>query len=267
MFVGHAQGVDLGLGGRVVAVTGASSGIGLATARLLSSEGARVAICARDAVRLSTAVKTLDPDRCFAHPCDVRDRGGCEAFVAAVMERLGRLDGLVNNAGQGRRGGLHELTDDDSRAEMDAKVFGVLNPLRAALPHLQRSDAARVVNISAVSAREPDTALLAVGAARAAVSNLSRALAAELASAGILVNTVSVGVIGTARAHERHQRDAPELAFEQWAEREAHERGVDLGRLGRAEEVAAAVTFLISPAASYITGANLDVAGGLNRAW
>jgi len=267
MFLGQARGVDLGLAGRVVLVTGGSSGIGLATARLLISEGARVAVCARDAARLTSAMEALDPDLCFAHPCDVRDRGGCDVLVAAVIERFGRLDGLVNNAGQGRRGRLHELTDDDWRAEIDAKMFGLLNPLRAALPHLQRSGAARVVNISSVSAREPDTGLLAVSAARAAVSNLSRALAAELAPAGVAVNTVSVGVISTARAHERHQREAPEQPFEQWADREAHDRGVDMGRLGRAEEVAVAVTFLISPAASYITGANLDVAGGLNRAW
>jgi len=80
-------------------------------------------------------------------------------------------------------------------------------------------------------------------------------------------NTVNVGVISTARVHERHQRDASEQSFGQWADREAHQRGVDLDRLGRADEVAAAVTFLLTPAASYITGTTLDVAGGLNRAW
>lgn len=259
--------MNLGLDGRVVLVTGGSSGIGLATVEALVAEGASVATCARDERRLNEAMRGFDPDRVLALGCDVRDRRGVESMVTTTVERFGRLDGLVNNAGHGRTGRLGELGDSEWREEIEAKLFGVLNPTRAALVHLARSDAARVVNISAVSAREPDAAMLAISAARAAVSNLSRSLAAELAEVRILVNTVAVGVIATSRHTERHQREAPELSFEAWAEREASRRGVALGRLGTPAEVARAIAFLVSPAASYITGASLDVAGGLGHSW
>lgn len=259
--------MDLKLDGRVVIVTGDSSGIGLATIERLAQEGARVATCARRGGRLTAAVAHLDPDCVLALPCDVEDRQGCERFVDAVLTRFGRLDALVNNAGRGRHGGIGDLTDADWQAELGAKVFGVLNPTRAAIAYLAASDAPRIINISGGTAREPRGDLLAVGAARAAVSNLSRGLAAEYAPSGVLVNTVSLGVFATARAEERHQRQAPELPFDQWGESEASSRGVQLGRLGRPDEAAVVIAFLASPLASYVTGATVDVSGGLSHAW
>jgi NAD(P)-dependent dehydrogenase (short-subunit alcohol dehydrogenase family) len=259
--------VDLGLSGRAVIVTGGSSGVGLATVERLVAEGASVGTCARDADRLRRAVAHLDHEAVLAVPYDVEDTVQCDALVEATASRYGRIDGLVNNAGRGRHGRLHELTDADWRAELNAKIFGTLNPTRAAIPHLSQSDAPRIVNISAVTAREPRADLLAVSAARAALSNLSRALATELAPSGILVNTVSLGVIATDRASERHQRQAPALSFEEWAKGESADRGVQLRRLGQPEEAAVAIAFLVSPLASYITGAILEVSGGLTHAW
>jgi NAD(P)-dependent dehydrogenase (short-subunit alcohol dehydrogenase family) len=186
--------MDLKLDGRVVIVTGGSSGIGLATVERLVQEGARVATCARRGDRLSAALAHLDPDHVFAVPCDVEDRPACERFVDTVLARFGTLDALVNNAGRGVHGGVADLTDADWQAELGAKVFGVLNPTRAAITYLAASDAPRIVNISGGTAREPNTDLLAVSAARAAVSNLTRGLAAEYAPLGVLVNTVSLGV-------------------------------------------------------------------------
>lgn len=259
--------MDLKLDDRVVVVTGGSSGIGLAAVERLVQEGARVATCARSGERLSAAVAHLDPERILAVPCDVEDRPGCERFIEAVLARFGRLDALVNNAGRGRHGGVADLTDADWQAELGAKVFGVLNPTRAAIAHLAASDAPRIVNISGGTAREPIADLLAVSAARAAVSNLSRGLAAEYAPSGVLVNTVSLGVFATARAEERHQRQAPEVPFDRWAQAEAASRGIQLGRLGQPDEAAVVITFLASPLASYLTGATVEVSGGLSHAW
>lgn len=174
--------MDLGLRERVVLVTGGSSGIGLATLEMLLREDALVATCARDGQRLRKAVEHLDPARVLARACDVTDAAACTDLVEAAVERFGRLDALVNNAGQGRSGRLNHLTESDWRSEVEGKVFGIVNPTRAAIEHLARSDAPRIVNISAVSAREPDPSMLAISAARAAGSNLSRGLAAELAT-------------------------------------------------------------------------------------
>jgi NAD(P)-dependent dehydrogenase (short-subunit alcohol dehydrogenase family) len=223
--------MDLGLGDRVVLVTGGSSGIGLATVNLLVAEGALVATCACGERRLREAVAHLDQRRVLAVTRDVTDPDAAAAVVEATTARFGRLDALVNNAGAGRLGRLEDLTDAHWRAELEAKIFGVLNTTRAA------------------------------------VSNLSRGLAAELVTRGILVNTVAVGVIATGRVAERHREEAPEVDYPLWLTREAARRGIPLGRKGTPAEVAAPIAFLASPMAGYISGATLTVAGGLGHAW
>jgi NAD(P)-dependent dehydrogenase (short-subunit alcohol dehydrogenase family) len=256
--------MDLGLAGRTVLVTGGSSGIGLATVRLLLGEGARVATCGRRAEALEAVLGTHPELHTAA--CDVRDAEAVQRFVDGALDRFGAIDGLVNNAGQSRMKGWRECAPDDWADEFDLKFRGVLQPLRAALPALRASDAASVVNINAVLARQPDPRLATTSAARAGLLNLSKTLSIDLAPEGIRVNSVCLGLVDTGQWRRRYEASGSPLAYEEWQAALAADRGIALGRLGRPEEVAHAVLTLLSPRASYITGTSIDVCGGVSRA-
>ncbi|MYW65217.1 SDR family oxidoreductase [Streptomyces sp. SID8379] len=255
--------MDLGLADRTYVVTGGSSGVGLATVRALLDEGANVATCGRDADRLA---RIGEHDRLFTATCDVRDAAAVRDFVEASAEAFGgRLDGLVNNAGQSRMKRLDDTTEDDWRDELELKFAGVLNPLQAARKHLGASDAASVVNVNAVLAKQPEPRLITTSAARAGILNLSKSLATELAADGIRVNSVCLGLVDTGQWTRRHAAADSGLPYDDWQAELAADRGVALGRLGRAEEVAYAIVALLSPRASYITGTSIDVCGGVGR--
>ncbi|WP_328633955.1 SDR family oxidoreductase [Streptomyces sp. NBC_00356] len=255
--------MDLGLADRTYVVTGGSSGVGLATVRALLDEGANVATCGRDADRLK---KLGTHERLFTATCDVRDADAVRGFVAASAQAFdGRIDGLVNNAGQSRMKRLDDTTEDDWRDELELKFAGVLNPLQAAREYLRASDAASVVNVNAVLAKQPEPRLITTSAARAGILNLSKSLSQELASDGIRVNSVCLGLIDTGQWTRRHAAADSGMSYEDWQAELAADRGVSLGRLGRAEEVAYAIVALLSPRASYITGTAIDVCGGVGR--
>ncbi|MEV0744931.1 SDR family oxidoreductase [Streptomyces sp. NPDC050273] len=259
--------MDLRLKGHRILVTGGSSGVGLATIRMLLEEGARVATCGRRADALAKALDGLaGPDALYHAPCDVRDEAAVQAFTEAAADHLGGLDGLVNNAGASRMKPFAETTNDDWRDELELKFFGVLNPLNAALPHLRATGHASVVNINAVLAKQPETALMTTSAARAGILNLSTSLSKELAPDGIRVNSVCLGLVDTGQWERRYAASGSPLDYTAWQTALAADRGIALGRLGNADEVAYAVTALLSPRASYITGTTIDVCGGVNRA-
>jgi 3-oxoacyl-[acyl-carrier protein] reductase len=263
--------MELGLEGRRAVVTGGSKGIGRAVADELLSEGASVAFCARhdDEVKeaeteLREAHGDLDGARVFGFTADVTRADEVNGFVEDSARSLGGIDVLVNNAGAAHPGNFESLSDEDWQHDLDVKLFSQIRCTRAALPHLRRSDAPRVVNINAVYGKYPDPAFFATTVNRAACLNLTKVLAQEFGPEGILVNSVNIGFVVTPQWENIRKRRAPDMAAEEFFAGLA-EREVPLGRFGSVREVSGMVAFLASDRASYITGALVDVAGGMGK--
>jgi len=248
-------------------VTGGSSGVGLATVAGLLEEGANVVTCARGLDALHDALADLGSPgtRLLAVRCDVRDPASVAEMVELTKERFGGLDGLVNNAGQSRMKGLADAAVEDFLDELDLKFSPVLNTINAGLPLLRKSRSASIVNINAVLAKQPEPRLVTTSAARAGLLNLTRSMSIEYAADGIRVNSVCLGLIDTGQWRRRHETTDTVTPFAQWEREIAADRGIALRRFGTADEVAAMVITLLSPRASYVTGASLDVCGGVAR--
>jgi 3-oxoacyl-[acyl-carrier protein] reductase len=259
--------VDLGLTGRRAVVTGGSKGLGQAIAAELLAEGAAVVICSRNQAELDKTAAELAAapgGTVHALPCDVTDPGQVESFIADAASALGGIDILVNNAGAARPGRFEELTDADWQADIETKLFSQIRCTRAALSRLRRSAAPRVININAVYGRYPDPVFMATSANRASCLGLAKALSMELGDDGILVNSVNIGFVVTPQWENIRARRAPDVPADEFFGRLAAAE-VPLGRFGRADEVAGIVAFLASDRASYITGASIDVAGGMGK--
>jgi NAD(P)-dependent dehydrogenase (short-subunit alcohol dehydrogenase family) len=257
--------MDLGYAGKVAVVTGGTSGIGLATARLLLAEGAWVAICGRDEARLARAKEELGGD-VLAMRCDVLVKEQVQAFAAAVAEWAGgALDLLVNNAGQGRVSTFGDTSDEDWREELELKFFSQVLPIRAFRPMLERAEAPAIVGVNSLLAVQPEKHMVCTSAARAGVQSLLKSLATEFAPR-IRVNSILLGLVDSGQWQRRFEaRTDNAVSRETWFGDLARQKGIPLGRLGDPEEPARAILFLGSPAASYITGASLEVSGGVSR--
>jgi 3-oxoacyl-[acyl-carrier protein] reductase len=263
--------MDLGLAGRAALVTGASRGIGLATAVALAGEGARVLLTARGEGPLADAVEACRRAGGDAHgvALDVTAPDAAGRLLATAQDRFGGLDALVNNAGTSANRPLEELTDDDWQLQWELNVMGPMRLMRAAAPHMAERGGGRIVNVTSSSGKRPSQTNVAYSVAKAAQLSLSRAFADAWAGKGVLVNAVAPGPVGTelwlgpgglAEQAAEAQGVSREEALEAAAAK------VPLGRLGIPEEIAAVIVFLCSEQASNVAGAAWSVDGGTFQA-
>lgn len=238
---------------RAAIVTGAASGIGRATAQLLSAEGAHV--LAVDLPGKGLAAAHAGDADVAVHERSVAEPGSADAIVADALRRFGRLDILVNNAGVASNALAETMTDADWERTQAVNLTAPFRLCRAAIPHLKASPAGRIVNIASVMAEGTDYGLAAYCASKAGVAGLTRTLALELGKFGITANYVLPGAIRTGMTSGLW--DAQPQIADVWAKKAA------LRRLGAPEDLARAILFLVSDDAAFVTGHGLNVDGGL----
>jgi NAD(P)-dependent dehydrogenase (short-subunit alcohol dehydrogenase family) len=254
--------VELGLKGKIAVVTGGSDGIGRATALKLAQEGAHVAICARRKEPLDNVAADIQKFgvQGLAVQADMSKPADIERFMKAVIDRFGRIDILVNNAGTSKRGAFLELSDEEWSADLELKVFGAIRCTRLAVPHMKKNGGGRIVNITISSAKQPGAQSYPTSVSRAAGLAITKALSKEFAADNILVNTVCIGRIKSGQHERRYKRDG-QSAEQYYAETA---KDIPMKRVGEADEVANVITFLVSDAASYVTGSSVNLDGGIS---
>jgi 2-dehydro-3-deoxy-L-rhamnonate dehydrogenase (NAD+) len=239
------------LDGRTAFVTGAGRGIGLAISQRLLTDGARVLMVDRDAAAVEGAAKRLGTDA-RALVADVTRTADVERAVQAAHDWHGRLDIVVNNAGiTGRSVPTWELSDDDWRQVIDVDLSSVFLVCRAAVRLMRPRASGRIINIASIAGKEGNPTLVPYSTAKAGVIGLTKALAKEVATQGILVNAVAPAVIGTELLQQMERSTVDMLIAK-----------IPMGRVGKPEEVAALVAWLASDECSFSTGAVYDLSGG-----
>lgn len=253
--------LELGLEGKVAIVTGGSDGMGLATARRLVSEGARVAICARRAENLERAADELRAagGKVLAQPADVTSAADVDRFIEAVTAEFGGVDILINNAGASAAQGLEALDDDAWMADIELKVMGAVRFCRGVVPSMRERGGGSIVNATIGGGKAAPARALPTSVTRAAGINLTKSLANELAADNIRVNTICIGLIRS----EQWVRRAEGQGVDVDSIYEAMGKRVPLGRVGEAEEYADLIAFLVSERGAYITGTAINLDGGL----
>jgi 3-oxoacyl-[acyl-carrier protein] reductase len=265
---GNDHEMDLGLSQRVAVVAAASSGLGRAVATELAREGARVAICARNAPRLAQTAREITAQtgqEIFHQALDVTDPAAVHAFVQAVESHFGRLDICITNSGGPPSKYFKDTEPADWKSAVDLLLMSTVFFAKAVLPRMQKNRWGRFITITSYTVKQPVDGLLLSNSVRSAVTGLARTLANEYAADGITVNNVCPGYTRTDRLSELVEAISArtgataEQVFAGW------EHQIPAGRLGTPEEFAAVVAFLASERASYVNGVSLAIDGGIVR--
>jgi 3-oxoacyl-[acyl-carrier protein] reductase len=256
--------MDLELDGKVAIVTGSSRGLGFGSALALVQEGCRVTICARDESRLLEAADALravasEGDRVLAVRADLATAEGVAAVIDRTVETYGGLDILINNVGLARGAGILDTSDAEWAEAFDQTLFPAIRASRLAVSHMRRRGGGAIVMIASIYGRESG-GRMAYNVVKAAEISLAKSMAQQLARDNIRVNSVAPGsILFPGGTWDRRQKDDP-AGIAEFVSRE-----LPFGRFGRPEEVGAVVAFLVSPCASWISGASVPVDGCPSR--
>ncbi len=252
--------MDLGLHNKVAIVTGASRGLGKAISEALGREGCKLVVCARGEETLREAEDELVSSGIAAHAVveDITDKGAAERLRSAAMDRFGRVDILVGNAGGNRRKPFEQTTDDDWLDILELNLMSHLRCARALIPEMRKVGGGAIVFVSSIFGREAGGVGLSIyNTTKSAIISASKIMAIELAGEDIRINTVAPGSIRfPGGSWDRRVREDPD------GMREFVDQNIPMGRFGRAEEIADLVAFLVSERSSLITGACINADGG-----
>lgn len=265
--------MDLGLAGKVAIVCASSRGLGLATAISMAREGAMVMMCSRSLEAIEAAAERVRREATAAEhggsavglAADVTVPEDVERLVAECVSRFGRVDVLVTNAGGPPAGEFETFSDTDFESAINLNLMSTIRLCRAVVPHMTAAGGGSIVNITSVSVKQPLDRLILSNTARAGVIGLAKSMANELGRFNIRVNNVAPGPTRTDRVLDlaRPRAEAEGISVDEALARDW--TGIPMGRLGEPEELANVVTFLASSAASYVTGATIQVDGGMYR--
>ncbi|MHA7965303.1 SDR family NAD(P)-dependent oxidoreductase [Paenibacillus sp. CAU 1782] len=255
--------MELGLLDKRAIITGGSKGIGFATALLLAREGAQVAIVARNPEHLREAAARIESETGqlpLAIAADVSKEADVRRAVAEAVQHMGGLDILVNNAGTSAAKPFTEVDSEAWDADLDLKLYGAIHFSREALPHMRKAGGGAIVNVTSVGGKTPAASSLPTSVSRAAGLALTKAMSKDLAGSGIRVNAVCIGLIRSDQIEKKWRNAAPDKTWEEFARDPRH--NIPLGRIGEAREAANVIGFLVSEAASFVTGTSVNIDGG-----
>jgi len=260
--------METGLRGKTVLITGASQGMGRATAEAFAAEGARLAMCARTQKTLEAAqaeISRRHKTEVMVEALDVTDADKLRRFVAAAAEHFGGIDVAVANAGGPPAKNFLSLTPDDWRKAVDVNFLSVVTLAREVIPHMQRKRWGRFITITSTSVRQPIPDLLLSNSVRPAVVGLIKSLAIEFGKDGLTFNNIAPGYTATERLSELSKVRALAAGTSEEQIRERWAQEIPLRRLGEPQEIADAIIWLASDRAAYVTGQTLVVDGGNYR--